>query len=322
VNIRKPRPWELPAAALTPERAFLDRRAFLKAAGLAGAGLVIAGGALGEVERRAAQGGATPGRRPRYPARRDRRFVLDRPLTDEAVAASHNNFYEFTEDKARVRLLVDKFQTRPWRVRIEGLVERPREIDLDELVAALPLEERLYRHRCVEAWAMAVPWTGIPMREFVKWARPTSAARFVRMVSFLRPAEAPNQKTATWYRWPYYEGLRLDEATHELALLAVGIYGHDLPKQHGAPLRLVTPWKYGFKSIKSITRFEFTDRQPATFWNDVAPREYDFAANVDPRVPHPRWSQATERMIGTGETRPTLAYNGYGEWVAGLYPRG
>ncbi len=198
---------------------------------------------------------------------------------------------------------------------------KPKEMDVDELLARMPVEERLYRHRCVEAWAMAVPWTGFPMRELVKWAEPTSAARFVRMVSFQRPDQAPGQKNTPWYPWPYFEGLTLAEATHELAFLVCGIYGHTLPVQHGAPLRLATPWKYGFKSIKSIVLFEFTDRRPRTFWNDVAPAEYDFFANVNPRVPHPRWSQATERMIGTNERRPTQPFNGYGEWVAGLYAK-
>lgn len=169
---------------------------------------------------------------------------------------------------------------------------------------------------------MAVPWTGIPMKAFIEWARPLSKAKYVRMVSFMRPDEAPGQAKSTWYPWPYHEALRMDEATNELALLVVGIYGHTLPKVHGAPIRLATPWKYGYKSAKSIVKFEFTDTQPKTFWNDVAPNEYGFLSNVNPNVPHPRWSQATERVIGTGERVPTLLYNGYGEWVASLYEKG
>ena len=325
VHLPRRRGWEIPDSSATPEAAFVDRRDFLKLVGLAGAGLAVGAGLTRAARALAAAAPAVaaPGAaRSIYPARRNPAFVLDRPLTGEQVAATYNNFYEFTEQKDAVARLVGKFEPRPWRIEIAGLVENPREIDVDDLIRALPVEERLYRHRCVEAWAMAVPWTGIPMRDFVKWAKPASSARFVRMVSFLRPDQAPNQKTATWYPWPYYEGLRLEEAMSELTLLAVGIYGHDLPKQHGAPIRLVIPWKYGFKSIKSIARFEFTDRQPKTFWNDVAAKEYDFLANVNPKVPHPRWSQATERMIGSDERRPTLPYNGYGQWVAGLYDKG
>jgi len=336
VHVPKRRGWEIPERQATPEAAYVNRRAFLKAMGIAGAGVAIGGPILGAVARGrpaareasaagpGSRSAAAPARRGPaiYPARRNERFTLDRPLTDEKVAATYNNFYEFTEQKDGVWRLVERFQTRPWRIEIAGLVERPREIDVDDLIRALPVEERLYRHRCVEAWAMAVPWTGIPMRAFVAWANPTAAAKYVRMVSFLKPDEAPNQKKATWYHWPYYEALRMNEAMNELALLAVGIYGHDLPKQHGAPIRLVTPWKYGYKSAKSIVRFEFVAEQPPTFWNDVAPKEYGFLSNVNPKVPHPRWSQATERLIGTGERRPTRPFNGYGEWVAGLYPQG
>ncbi|MBI5711110.1 MAG: protein-methionine-sulfoxide reductase catalytic subunit MsrP [Candidatus Eisenbacteria bacterium] len=317
------RPWELPGSQATPEPVYHDRRRFLKALGFAGAGALLGGSLLRAATATAGPAtGAAPARaagHPLYPAKRDARFALDRPLTDETVAARHNNYYEFTEQKDRVCKLVDRFRARPWRIEVAGLVRRPREIDVDDLMRALPIEERLYRHRCVEAWAMAVPWSGAPMSAFVKWAEPASAARFVRVVSFLKPDEAPNQKIATWYRWPYYEALRMDEAMNELAFLAFGVYGHDLPVQHGAPARLVTPWKYGYKSAKAMVRFEFTDRQPRTFWNDVAPTEYGFLSNVNPKVPHPRWSQATETMIGTNEKRPTLPYNGYARWVAHLY---
>ncbi|HVP39925.1 MAG TPA: protein-methionine-sulfoxide reductase catalytic subunit MsrP [Candidatus Saccharimonadales bacterium] len=327
-HIRRRRAWDVPGSQATPERDFLGRREFLRDLGKIGAGLALGSG-LGRAAQALAAGagagsvfGAPPSRRPAlYPAKRNPAFQLDRPLTAESVVTAYNNFYEFSEEKAAVKDLVGAFQTWPWRIQVAGLVEKPREIDLDDLLRALPVEERLYRHRCVEAWAMAVPWTGIPMREFVKWAAPRSEARYLRMVSFLRPDQAPNQKQATWYPWPYFEGLRLEEARNELALLAVGLYGHDLPKQDGAPFRLVVPWKYGFKSIKSIVRFEFTAKRPRTFWNDLAPSEYDFDANVNPAVPHPRWSQATERMIGTDERRPTLPFNGYGAWVAGLYPK-
>jgi sulfoxide reductase catalytic subunit YedY len=305
-GIRRRRGWEIPESEATPEALFWNRREFLASLGLAG--LSIAAPSLAE--------DAAP---PIYPARRNPRFVLDRPLTDERVAATTNNFYEFSEHKDAVWRLVEGWRPRPWRIEITGLVERPRALDADDLIRALPVEERVYRHRCVEAWATAVPWTGIPMRDFVKWAGPSSGARYVRMVSFQRPEEALNQQPPTWYPWPYYEGLTLREAVNELALLAVGIYGHELPGQHGAPIRLVVPWKYGFKSIKGIVRFEFLGARPPTFWHDLVPAEYDFWANVDPAVPHRRWSQASEVMIGTGERRPTLPFNGYGEWVAGMY---
>jgi sulfoxide reductase catalytic subunit YedY len=203
-------------------------------------------------------------------------------------------------------------------VEVAGLVVRPRTYDIDDLVRAFPLEERVYRHRCVEAWAMAVPWTGFPLAALIQSAEPLPAARFVRFVSFHRPSQAGGQSDRS-QPWPYNEGLTLDEATNELAFIATGMYGHPLLKQHGAPVRLVVPWKYGFKSAKSIVRVELTARQPATFWNTMAPHEYDFAANVNPDVPHPRWSQRTERMLGTDEVRPTQLYNGYGEWVAKLY---
>jgi sulfoxide reductase catalytic subunit YedY len=204
-------------------------------------------------------------------------------------------------------------------VKISGLVKKPRTYDLDELLRLTDLEERLYRHRCVEAWAMAVPWTGFAFADLIRIVEPLSTAKFVRMVSFKKPDEAPGQKQYRWYPFPYYEGLTIKEAMNELAFLVTGIYGHPLPVQHGAPLRLATPWKYGYKSIKGIVEFEFTDRQPKTFWNDLAPAEYDFLSNVNPAVPHPRWSQETERMIDTGERRPTQIYNGYGEFVARLY---
>jgi sulfoxide reductase catalytic subunit YedY len=254
-----------------------------------------------------------------HPGARNAAFPLDRDLTRESIAASYNNFYEFTEVKNRVWRMVHSFAARPWSVEVTGLVEKPLTLDVEDLVAKLAVEERLYRHRCVEAWAMAVPWSGIPMKKFIEHVKPLRSARYVRMVSFNRPEEAPGFDNAAWYPWPYVEGLTLEEATNELTLLATGIYGHPLTKQHGAPIRLVTPWKYGFKSIKSIVRFEFVDEQPPTFWNRVIPKEYGFFANVDPKVSHPRWSQATERLIGTGKKVKTLPYNGYGEYVAGLY---
>lgn len=308
------RGWEMPEREATPEEFYLSRRQFIKKVGWSGmsTALALAGG-----------GGAAAASRQEdkkiYPAKRNEKFALDRPLTDEWATAHYNNFYEFTTAKERVADLVGKFQTRPWTVEITGLVAKPLRFDSEDLIRRMPLEERLYRHRCVEAWSMAVPWTGFPMKALVELAQPLSTAKFVRLLSFNKPEQAPGIKSQSWYSWPYYEGLRMDEAINELTMLVTGIYGHALPKQNGAPLRLVTPWKYGYKSIKSITKIEFIDKQPPTFWNDLAPAEYDFLSNVNPQVPHPRWSQATEQPIPDGPRRPTLRYNGYGAQVAALY---
>jgi len=320
-GIRIPKGWELPESATTPERIYLDRRSFLKRSGLLGLGAIaMAAGCAPGVSERTAPAPAGPAAwSGLYPAPRNGRYTLDRPLTEESVAAMYNNFYEFTTDKTLVAKVSARFPSHPWTVEVTGLVRRPRVWDIDEILRAVPLEERLYRHRCVEAWAMAVPWTGIPFAAFIGKVEPLSSARFVRMVSFDDPARALGQAQQPWYPWPYYEGLTMAEATNELALLATGIYGHPLPMQHGAPIRLVTPWKYGFKSIKSIVKIEFVEEQPPNFWNDVAPAEYAFEANVEPDVPHPRWSQATERMIGTGERVPTRLYNGYATYVGSLY---
>ena len=308
------RGWEMPEREATPEEFYLSRRQFIKKVGWRGmsTALALAGwGGAKAVSRREDK--------KIYPAKRNEKFALDRPLTDEWATAHYNNFYEFTTAKERVADLVGKFQTSPWTVEITGLVAKPLRFDSEDLIRRMPLEERLYRHRCVEAWSMAVPWTGFPMKALVELAQPLSTAKFVRLLSFNKPEQAPGIKSQSWYSWPYYEGLRMDEAINELTMLVTGIYGHALPKQNGAPLRLVTPWKYGYKSIKSITKIEFVDKQPHTFWNDLAPAEYDFLSNVNPQVPHPRWSQATEQPIPDGPRRPTLRYNGYGAQVAALY---
>jgi sulfoxide reductase catalytic subunit YedY len=314
------RPWEIREGGATPESVFIDRRRLLKAAGFFGLGLAgLVTSRCGPAKNAAIIGAQEHPPAPElYPARRDAQFSLDRPLTDEAYAASYNNFYEFSTFKSGVYKKSARLRTSPWQVEVAGLVEKPRVFDIAELIRAMTLEERLYRFRCVEAWAMAVPWTGFPLGELIKKVQPLSSAKYVRFVTFMKPDQAPNQ-SPSYGPWPYAEGLTMAEAMNELTMMATGIYGHPLPKQHGAPLRLIVPWKYGFKSIKSIVRIEFTADQPRTFWNTNRPREYDFIANVDPAVPHPRWSQATEKLIDSGERRPTLPYNGYGEWVAGLY---
>ncbi len=317
-------PWNLPEREATPEKALPSRRRWLKVTGAGALGLGAAGAAWWHWFRPGSDQevlGTSPHQsagKDLYPAPRSERFArADRPLTGEAEAARYTNFYEFSSFKDVWRK-IDAFQPAPWKVEVAGLVARPRTYEMDELVRAFPLEERVYRHRCVEAWAMVVPWTGFPLADLIRRAEPLSAARLVRFVSFERPGQASGQNDRS-QPWPYTEGLTLDEATNELAFVATGMYGHPLLKQHGAPVRLVVPWKYGFKSAKSIVRVELTDEQPATFWNTISPHEYDFAANVNPAVPHPRWSQRTERMLGSGEVRPTQLYNGYGEWVAKLY---
>ncbi|HEY0836347.1 MAG TPA: protein-methionine-sulfoxide reductase catalytic subunit MsrP [Azospirillum sp.] len=315
--IRTRRGWELPESAATPESVHRDRRALLKAAGL---GLIAAG--LPTVPAWAA-GAAAAGAAPadpsagRYPVPRNERFTLDRPLSAERDVTTYNNFYEFGSHKG-VWMAAQKLPVRPWTVTIDGMVEQPMTLDFDQLLDRMPLEERLYRHRCVEAWAMAVPWSGFPLKALVDMARPLGSAKYLTMQTF-KDAKVASGQREFWYPWPYTEGLRLDEATNELAFIATGLYGKPIPPQNGAPLRLVTPWKYGFKSVKSIVRFSFTDKRPRTFWDTVGPSEYGFWANVNPEVPHPRWSQATERLLGSDERVPTLMYNGYGDFVADLY---
>lgn len=305
--IKTPRGWEIPERDATPESVYRNRRDILRAMGFLGmSGLAQ--------EAFAAVPGADL-----YPAKRNSKYTLDRPVTPEPVGTSYNNFYEFTLDKRRVKDLVGPFQTDPWKVEVKGLVNNPKTYDVDDLVRAFPLEERLYRFRCVETWAMAVPWTGFLMSDLIKAADPLPKAKYMRFVTAYRPKEMPGIRSQPHYPWPYYEALRLDEAMNELALFVTGIYGKPLPKQNGAPVRVITPWKYGLKSIKSIVEIEFTAKKPQTLWTRVGPQEYGWFSNVNPKRPHPRWSQATDRLIPNGEERPTLPYNGYEEFVAGMY---
>ena len=254
-----------------------------------------------------------------YPAKRSAKYNPKVVLTNKAWATGYNNFYEFTTSKEHVRFLVDKFKTNPWPVEVSGLCDKPFKFDALDMAKKLGLEERVYRFRCVEAWSMIVPWTGYTLSKLLKQAEPKASAKYVKFYTAMKPAEMPGLARLPQYPWPYTEGLRLDEAMHDLTFMATGIYGEPLPKQNGAPLRLVVPWKYGYKSIKSIVKIEFTDRQPKTLWNALAPREYPFESNVDPGVPHPRWSQASERLIGPNPVRiKTIKFNGYPQ-VAGLY---
>ena len=314
-NLILRRDWHLPDRLVTPEKAFLNRRHFLRQMGLAG-GSLIAASNLQIAE--AAE--TTPASI--YPAKRSPDFNPGWTLTNEKVAGTYNNFYEFSLDKAITPQLTAKFVTAPWPIEITGLVEKPMTIDAAELASLFPIEERVYRFRCVEAWAMIVPWTGFPLSKLIEKVSPKSEAKFVRFETFNRPEQAPGMKRLTRYPWPYFEGLRIDEAMNPLTLVTSGIYGKQLPKQHGAPVRLVVPWKYGYKSIKSIVKIEFIARQPTTFWEALAPDEYPFESNVNPKVPHPRWSQAFERMIDTGDRVRTQLYNGYGSQVAKQYEKG
>src|SRR5271168_4017462 len=297
--------WEISASSATPEAIFLDRRSVLAGLGASGALAALAG--------RARADDADPSAS-LYPAKRNEAFTLDREVTPEKYNLNYNNFYEFSTNK---RLDASALKTRPWTVKLDGLVEKEQTVDIDALIKAIGLEERLYRHRCVEAWSMAIPWTGFPLRKLVDLARPLSSAKYVQFQTFLDKKMAPGQRS--FMPWPYIEGLTMAEAENDLAFLATGAYGKPIAKVQGAPIRLATPWKYGFKSIKSIVKISFVEKRPTTFWEALGPDEYGFWANVNPEVPHPRWSQAQETELTTGNMRPTQKFNGYGAQVAELY---
>lgn len=316
--IKIPKEWEIPESQVTPESDYINRRKFIKDLGIVSASALLFSTSTACAQEKGVEKQLKPFRAQKLNAEHNTAFTVERQMTDEIVAATYNNYYEFTRSKNSVWKNVDKFKTRPWEVEISGLVEKPMTLDVDDLIKQMPLEERIYRFRCVEAWAMVVPWVGFPMKALLDKVQPKADAKYVRMLTFLDPDMAPRQNSSR-LPWPYFEGLTLAEAMNDLTILTVGIYGHILPPQHGAPIRLIVPWKYGFKSIKSIVSIELTDEKPRTFWNTLAPGEYDFDANVNPNVPHPRWSQASERMIGTKERLPTLMYNGYGSSVAHLY---
>ncbi len=314
--IRIPPRWALPERRATPEGLFLDRRRLLRNLGLAslGAGLSAAANASSPKP--------TPGRSKAgkiltadlYPARRNGRYTIEQATTPESIASRHNVFDEFTTARDGVWKLAAGFPSRPWRIHVGGAVENPLQFDVDELIRKMGVEERLYRFRCVETWAMAVPWSGFPFQRFLDLVRPLAQARYVRMVTAARPDAMPG-----WYEtrrvFPYYEAISLEEAGNELAFLATGVYGHPLPNQHGAPLRLILPWKYGLKGIKSIVAFQLTRERPGTFWNDLSPQRYSFESNVDPSSP----GQEEETLLDTGDVRKTTPYNGYGDQVAHLY---
>ena len=307
----------LTEAEVTPRATWFNRRALLLgagAAGLAGAGLLAS--------RFAGVGQAAPDTPGPAVHTTELSFKPGMPLPDEAATpldkvASYNNYYEFGTGKSDPAAYAGRLHTSPWAVVVDGECHKPQTVGLEELLAAPNLEERIYRHRCVEAWSMVVPWVGVPLRALLDRVEPTGAAKYVAFQTLMRPNEMPGERSS-FIDWPYVEGLRLDEAMHDLTLLAVGLYGRTLPNQNGAPLRLVVPWKYGFKGIKAIVRVSLVREMPRTTWNKLAPKEYGFYANVNPAVDHPRWSQAQERRVG-GTTRPTLPFNGYAEQVASLY---
>lgn len=284
---------------VTDQGLYLRRREFI--GGAAGFGLAGTAGAAGAAQLSFSKGFST----------------TEKPTPKDDIT-TYNNFYEFGLDKGDPAENAGKLKTRPWTVRIDGECEAPRTVGIDDLIKGGKLEERIYRMRCVEGWSMVIPWVGFPLKDLIASVKPTSKAKYVAFETLMRPSEMPGQ---AWnvLEWPYREGLRIDEAMHPLTLMAVGLYGETLPNQNGAPLRLVVPWKYGFKGIKSIVRITLTDKQPRTAWNVSAPREYGFYSNVNPAVDHPRWSQASERRIGEFRRRDTLPFNGYGQYVADLY---
>ena len=310
--------WQLCESAVTDERLVLSRRRMV--GGVLSAGFLLAACDDDEMAVEAATigSGEPDPSAGLYPVAKNEKFDLPAPWTPLDLAAGYNNFIEFGSSK-NIQHAAQALPLRPWTVVIDGLVEKPITLDIDDLLKRMPLEERIYRHRCVETWSMVVPWSGFALRHLLGLARPLSSARFVAFETFQNPDVATGQR-AFWYPWPYTEGLSIDEADNELAFMVTGLYGKPLPKQCGAPLRLATPWKYGFKSIKSIIRISLVEDQPKTMWNQITPTEYGFWANVNPEVPHPRWSQAEERPLGTDTKVPTLLFNGYGEQVAHLYP--
>jgi sulfoxide reductase catalytic subunit YedY len=304
---------DIAGSEITEKKVYLNRRKFL--AGVAGAGAVAASG-LGLRQLIAPATIALAGNK--IDGIKKSGLSTSESITPYKDVTNYNNYYEFSTDKEGPAQLAKDFRTRPWTVKIDGLVEKKQELDVDTIIKMAAPEERIYRHRCVEGWSIVVPWVGFSLSELIKRANPLGRAKFVEFTTLYAPGQMPGQKVGV-LQWPYVEGLRMDEAMHPLALLCFGMYGEALPNQDGAPLRIVVPWKYGFKSAKAIVRVRFTDKQPSNTWNISAPKEYGFYSNVNPDVDHPRWSQKTERRLGEFRKRPTLMFNGYGEQVAGLY---
>jgi len=297
--IRSKSKVDIVSSEITSESAYVNRRQFLKDTGLIS---LTAGGILAACREGAAA--------------QEQDLKAEQTPYDDVT--SYNNYYEFGTDKEDPKANAQQFKTKPWSVKVEGLVSKPATYQLEDFIKPYKLEERIYRHRCVEAWSMVIPWMGFPMADLIKRVEPLGSAKYIEFTTLLDPKQMPGQRLP-YLEWPYVEGLRLDEAMHPLAIFAVGLYGKTLPNQNGAPLRHIVPWKYGFKGCKSIVRIRFTDKEPRTAWNIAAPQEYGFYANVNPTVDHPRWSQATERRVGEFRRRKTLMFNGYADQVASLY---
>lgn len=336
-NIIIPPEWQLKENQTTTKAAYQNRRAFIKSLGLGTIGLAAAGPSFGCTGGEARQAASLdpdgpldtiPANAPRdgYPAARNPRYAVpERVVSDRLVSSSYNNFYEFINqgDLKKVWPHTGAYEPFPWTIRVSGLVKKKLTLDVADLIRAMSLEERVYRFRCVEAWSITVPWTGFSLKALIEHCNPLSKATHVQFQCAKRPKQMPGLATSPWYPWPYFEGLRMDEAMNELAFVATGVYGEPLPKQNGSPLRLVLPWKYGYKGPKAITRIKFIDKQPKTFWNELQPNEYGFLSNVNPNIPHLRWSQASERFMpkeGVEERIPTQIFNGYDHWVGMLYP--
>src|SRR4029077_11484137 len=298
---------------VTPRDIYLNRRKFLYGMGLAG-GLALAGKSLADLVNPPVRAYASM----KLPGLAGSPFSTTEKITPEQVVTTYNNYYEFGTEKDQPSKNAQKFKTSPWTVSVEGEVAKPRKFTMDEILKLAPLEERIYRHRCVERWSIVVPWIGFSFSALVKLVEPTAKAQFVAFESFYDPRQMPQGKYAG-IDFPYVEGLRMDEAMHPLTLLCVGMYGETLPNQDGAPVRMVLPWKYGFKSVKSLIKIKFQQKMPPTTWNRLASNEYGFYSNVNPSVDHPRWTQSKERRLGEIFKRPTLMFNGYGEQVASLY---
>ena len=296
------------SSEITPKHIYLSRRDFIKAAGVAASAALLAACAPSVKEDQNVKSVPTSGAVDE----------LGDAVNSYEDITNYNNYYEFSTNKESVAPLSRDFNAKPWTLEVSGMVNNPKTYDIEDILKLFTQEERIYRLRCVEAWSMVIPWTGFPLAKLLKEVEPISDAKFVRFESVYRPEEMKGQGSP-FYPWPYQEGLRLDEAMNDLAILATGVYGEPMPNQNGAPIRLVVPWKYGFKSIKSIVKVELTDKKTETMWNTIAPKEYGFYSNVNPDVSHPRWSQASERRIGELSRRATLPFNGYGEQVASLY---
>jgi len=305
---------EIKSSEITPEHIYINRREFIKSMGIVSAGALLLAACGGESETNKTPTQAISNNPTSMPSEDE----LGDPLTSYEAITNYNNYYEFSMDKEAIAGMAKDFVTSPWQVEIGGLVNNPKTYDIDDLLKKYTQQERIYRLRCVEAWSMVIPWIGFPLVEILNEVEPDSKAKFVRFETLYDPNQMPGQKSR-WYNWPYVEGLRLDEAMNDLTILATGIYGKSLTPQNGAPIRLVVPWKYGFKSIKSIVKIDLVEEMPVSLWMAAAPQEYGFYANVNPNVNHPRWSQASERRIGESGRRETLMFNGYSDEVSYLY---